>query len=487
MNSRNRMMSFQSALIFVVCLFGNATLGQQVAVVDGTRGAIKTRDTNKANKTVTAKSITGPVAGPTGDNAVSDSTNVSVLPRYLDVGRGTSIDELIRLALRNNGELAAARLEIERARARLNQAGLRPNPTLDFEQTSGRFTGSKGESETSIGISVPLEVNGQRGRRIELARIELEATEAAVAERERRLASDVLLAYTEALALLRELEITEGLSDLDLQTTRLVQVRVNEGESAPIELNLLQVEVERLRSRHALVEGRLQAALLKLKALSGVGLNEPLLLRESLTPTVGLQKTASIDAAIEIALRTRPDLRLARLTEDVAQAGLRLVRAESRPDVTAFARYTVSRSVFDDTPVGALFDKDKLFTYGVSVSLPVFNRNQGAKAEATLAITQAKQRREFLEQLIKNEVISAYTHYQAADKSLQTFEQGVIARAQQNVRTIRVAYELGQFSISELITEQRRLLDSQRDFTEALAERYRALAEIQIALGDIQK
>ena len=62
----------------------------------------------------------------------------------------------------------------------------------------------------------------------------------------------------------------------------VVQARVNEGESAPIELNLLRVEVERLRSRRALVEGRLQATLLRLKALAGMPAAEPLRLREEL-------------------------------------------------------------------------------------------------------------------------------------------------------------------------------------------------------------
>jgi cobalt-zinc-cadmium efflux system outer membrane protein len=193
---------------------------------------------------------------------------------YFDPVQGATSAEMVQRALATNGELAAARLDIERARARLRQAGLRPNPTIDFEQTTGRLTGSAGERETGIGVSLPLEVGGQRRSRIDVAQAELEATEAEVADRERRLAGDVLAAYAEALSALRELEITEGLNDLDLQTTKFVQVRVNEGETAPIELSLLQVEVDRLRSRRALVEGRLQAALIRVRSLAGMPLNE---------------------------------------------------------------------------------------------------------------------------------------------------------------------------------------------------------------------
>jgi outer membrane protein, heavy metal efflux system len=402
---------------------------------------------------------------------------------YYDPQQGASSADLVRRALQSNGELAAARLDIERARARLRQAGLRPNPTLDFEQTTGRLTGSAGESETSLGVSVPLELGGQRRRRVELARVEIEAAEAEVADRERRLAGEVRALYAEALAALRELEITEELTDVDLKTVVVVQARVNEGESAPIELNLLRAEVERLRSRRALVEGRLQAALLRLKTLSGVPPAEALRLGEEITRPALRQPPGTVEAAVEVALRTRPDIRLARITEEVAEAGLRLVRAQGKPDVTAFTRYTVSRGAFDDTPVGVLRDKDRLLTFGVSVGLPVFNRNQGAKAEAAAAITQARARREFLEAVVRSEVASAYARYEAATRALLTYEQGVIQRSQDNVRVMRAAYELGQFSVTELLAEQRRLVDSQRDFTEALAEQYRALADLQSAVG----
>jgi len=206
-------------------------------------------------------------------------------------------------------------------------------------------------------------------------------------------------------------------------------------------------------------------------------------LREALdTPGLPLPP-ASVEAAIEIALRTRPDLKLARLTVEVAQAGLRLARAESFPDVTPFTKYSVGRSVFDDTPVGVLTDRDKLLSFGVSIGIPVFNRNQGSKAEAALAISQAEKRRQFLEQVVRSEVASAYERYEAARNAVQAYEQGVIARSNENIKAIRAAYQIGEFRITDLLGEQRRLVDSQREFTEALTEQYRALADIQAALG----
>ena len=72
---------------------------------------------------------------------------------------------------------------------------------------------------------------------------------------------------------------------------------------------------------------------------------------------------------------------------------------------------------------------------------------------------------------------------EAARSAVLTFEQGVIARSDDNIRVIRAAYEIGAFRVTDLLAEQRRLVDSQQDFTEALAERYRALADLQQAIG----
>jgi outer membrane protein, heavy metal efflux system len=401
---------------------------------------------------------------------------------YVDPLQGSSSVDLVRRALTANAQLAAARLEIDRARARLRQAGLRPNPSVDFEQQNG-VSHSPGERTTAIGLALPLELAGQRGRRIDLARAELEAAEADVADRERRLGSEVRLVFIEALSALRELEVTQDLYSLDLETARVVEARVEEGEAAPLELNLLRAEVDRWQARRALVEGRLQAAMARLKQVVGMAPDERLQLREGLLAPLLPDPPASLEAAVELALRTRPDLRLARLSEEVAQAGYRLAKAQAAPQVTAFARYSNSRSTFDETPIGALTDRDRLLAFGVSVTLPILNRNQGVKAEAQLAITQAQRQREFVESVVRAEVAAAYRRYQAAQASIRAYERGVIERSERNVQTMRAAYQIGAFRVSELLTEQRRLLEIQREMTEALAERYRALAELQAALG----
>jgi cobalt-zinc-cadmium efflux system outer membrane protein len=406
----------------------------------------------------------------------------SVLPGYYDPADGMTLTKIVRRTFENNGELKIARLEVDKARARLTQARLRSNPTLEIEQTTGRFTGSPGDGELSAGFSLPIDIYGQRGRRISLAEAEITLKEAEVVARQRDLANQVFGSYAEALAALKELSTLEDLLELDTETARIVQMRVNEGESPPLELNLLQTEVERLRSRRQLVEGKLQAAISKLKFYAGIPYDQPLKLREEITTAAFPQLPLSIETGISVALRSRPEIRLAELEESLASAGLRLIRSQSKPDLTAYTRYTQGRAGFDD-PRGEFFQRDRSLTFGVAIGIPIFNRNQGAKAEAEIAIRQAKERRAFAEAVIKSEVSSAFQRIEAATRALNTLETAVLPRSRQNIETIRQVYQIGEMKITDLIAEQRRLLDANRDLTETLTERYRAQADLFIALG----
>ena len=413
----------------------------------------------------------------------ADSSRVTVAAGQ--VARATA-DSLVRRALQANRELSSARLDLERGRARLRQAGLRPNPTVDIEQSTGRLTGSPDERDLSLGFALPIELGARRQRRMDVAEAELAVIEAEVADRERQLTREVLSAYAGALAALRELQITSNVQGLDEQTLRVVRIRVDARDAPALELNLLLTEADRLRSRRALIEGRLEAALITLKHLIGTAASEPLPLDEPL-PALAAHfgsVPVSVEAAIAIALQQRPDLRLARLSEAAAQAGLRLARAEAYPDMTVSGKFTASRTANDlPVPLAPVVQDDRALAFGVSIALPFLNANQGARAEAAIAIRQAQMRREFVELAVRAEVTRAFRRSEATRAALAIFERGVIDRSTDNIRVIRASYELGEFRITDLINEQRRLLDSQREYAEVLVERYQTLADLQAAIG----
>jgi hypothetical protein len=98
-------------------------------------------------------------------------------------------------------------------------------------------------------------------------------------------------------------------------------------------------------------------------------------------------------------------------------------------------------------------------------------------------VAQARKRREYAEQRVRAEVAAAYARVKAAEAAVGTFERGVIARSNQALRSVRGAYQIGAYRMTELLAEQRRFVDAQREYTETLRERYRALSDLQSAMG----
>ena len=404
-------------------------------------------------------------------------------PTYYSQVGGVSLREIVIRAIETNGEIKIAMLEVNKARARLTQAGLRPNPTLEVEQTSGRLAGTPGDNEITAGVSLPLELYGQRDRRVDRARAEIVLKEAEILSKQREVAAKIFIDYADALAAFRELTVLDELIALDLETAKFVQIRVNEGETAPLELSLLQTEIERLRVHRQLVESKLEAAITKLKYFANVPYDQPLKLAEDVSTATLPNLPPSIEIGFAVGVKNRPEIRLAELEEQLFSAGLRLIRSEGKTSFSAFSRFTTGRSTID-LPIGVFpQDRDRSLTFGVSIGLPVFNRNQGAIAEAEIAIQLAREKRTLAEKLIRNEIVVAFQQIEAARRALNSLQSTVLPRSRANIETMRRVYELGEIKITDLLAEQRRLLEANRDLTETFTRKYKAEADLFIALG----
>src|SRR5437763_3890752 len=130
-------------------------------------------------------------------SAQSQTATPPTSARYVDQTNGTTADDAVAYALAHNGELQAARKEIEAARAMVKQARLKPNPKLDI-QGSQNVTGT--DHTIDVGGMLPLELGGRRPARIAVAEREVEIREREVANNERMLAAEVRVKFGEALA-----------------------------------------------------------------------------------------------------------------------------------------------------------------------------------------------------------------------------------------------------------------------------------------------
>ncbi len=414
------------------------------------------------------------------------SESPATIGQYLDAANGLSVAQLVQFALTRNADLLAVRQRTVEAQGLLRQAGLRPNPVIETEYSTGSATGSSGEQAFSVGYGHTFELGGKRARRVDLGQAGVDIARLEIADRERTLRAELQERYIGAMAALRDLDAVVQQFELLNSSYSVTQRRVAEGESPRVEQMVLQAEVGRLDAERLMLASEVQQALLDLRVVAGFDLSEPLVLQPGgdRTPT-GI----TLAAALEQGLTSRSDLNAARQEEVRAQAETRLAISERLPDVAAVIRYSDIQSQFPQfglTSSGrttAIVDRDHILTGGVSITLPILSRNQGQIDAGRARQASASLRREYVERSIRGEITGAYGRYQAARRAVQTFEDSVLRPAAESVQVLRASYAAGEVRLLELIAEQRRLIDTQKAYSDAIKQEALARLALERAIG----
>lgn len=398
---------------------------------------------------------------------------------------GQNVEQLLKTGFSRRADLLAARQRLAIAEGRLIQAGLRPNPALEAEYGSPRLLGGEPESDFSVGLSQTFELGGKRSKRVAVARLELAQVRAEVQALERQFGADVRAAYSRAIAAGRQLDILERLIAANDELVRVTNERLKEGDAAPLDLNLVRVETDRLRVQVIRTRADLEGEIISLRALVGMETTDPL--RITPFPDRPPRLDLSVVEATEIALRERPDLQAARLGVELGTARIRLAESLGTPNIEGTVRFSRNKGIIDlPESLGQNLiatDNDNELTVGVRLDLPIFNRNQGEIAAAVGERAQAERQREFLEATVKRDVALAFRRYRAAAEAVVLYSTQILPRSEDNLRSVRAAYNLGEFSVFDVVNEQRRLIESETGYNEALRDYYAALAELERALG----
>lgn len=419
------------------------------------------------------------VAGQTNAPIQEEQSSVN---KYVDETSGMTAGEAVAYALAHNGELVAARKEIDAAKAMVKQASLRANPQLDV---NGAHQVIGSDNSVMVSGRLPLELGGRRSSRVAVAGRELEVREHAVADRERILAAEVRTKFGQALAQVLKLKFAEELVLTSRRGYRLVVARVMEGRTAPLEQNMVLVEVNRLRSIRELEEGKAEVQLLEMKNILGMNPEEPLKLKGTFDDLI--DQLPPLAEATERALATRPDVLALRTTESLASAQIEQAKASGRLDASLTAGYQRMNSSF---PVNGINDAGQLrpvqdvfhfLTFGVTLDLPVRNKNQGGIEAAAANLEAAQSRREFMELTVRREVAAAYARYTSAARAMEIYRVGVRDQARQNLDVVRQTYELGAKTLLDYISEQRRFIEFENQFIDSMLETYSARVEIERA------
>ena len=428
------------------------------------------------------------ILGGVAPSAQVTSVPESLSARYRDPVRGLSLQEAITRAIDQEPSLRAARSEIEVARARRQQAGLRPNPAASFER---RDEPAGTDNQTMVGVEWPLDLF-RRGGRMAVADSEVVATELAVTDRQRLLAADVRMRYGEVLAGVRESEILDEVVNTTRRQLALVRSRVDEGAAPPIERDLLDVELRRLESDRRLQAGRTEAAVFELKRLLGLAPDSPLTVRDTLEDVVQRETRERPATSSDTAkVQQRPDVREADARISIADARIDRAQREGRLDLSVYGNYARMDAGFPQfgfAPDGGTERVRGVFHYlagGVKVTLPLFNRNQGEVAAARAERTGAAAALDAVRLTAAAEVAVARVLDERASQAVGLYSGGAQALARQNLTVVAQTYELGRLTVFDVLAEQRRYLDVERAYTDALRAAYEARTALMRALGDV--
>ena len=388
-----------------------------------------------------------------------------------------TLADVQRLTLERNPASLAEREDIAIA-----SAGLRRARTIPFNpDVSVQSTGSGGTTEAIV--TQEVEVLGQRGLRVNAARIGVGRATALVSNAGRLVVAEASIVFARAVAAERRFTVTrEGLGLVE-RLLGAVRIQLREGEISALEANLAEIELGRARARVLAGQRIANSLLLDLKRLVGLSPDVPVRLAPDFaaaTPTSPgfpralLDDTLSraADSLMVMALRSRPDLAASTSAVQEFDALAALARREALPNLRLGAVVERAGGTQRLGPV-------------IGVSIPLFNWNQGLIAEREAQRRQATLRRNATELRVRTDVITAVRAYRTASDEATVFEQSVQQPSRENAALLELAYRAGKIPLPTLLLLRNQLLDGELGYWDAWLARREALVQLQAATGTL--
>ncbi len=400
-------------------------------------------------------------------NSFTESARTSPVANAPVEIRTLTLHDAVQLALYFNPELAAFAKEIRALHGLTIQAGLLPNPILQFdmEDVSSRSNSPAARFE-SIRISQLFETGGKRSARKQAALLEHESAQLDYAARQLDLVARVANMFLEVLTGQERLQLSRSRQELAQKVTDAAIKRVKAGKAPPIEETRAQIalataNIEINQAQRNLASFRKQLALLW-------GNSEPQFERVqgNLEAFVAIPNFQSL----ELRLQQNPLAKRSLKNLQQREAIVTLEKARRIPDITISAGI---RRFGHDIP------NDTTALFGVSVPLPLFDRNQGNLIAAQQRLNKALDEQVAIDLQLKALLTQAYESLISADNEINQLREEILPGARETFRMAKRGYELGRFGFLELLDAQRTLFQNQTLYLQALSNYQRLINEIE--------
>lgn len=387
-----------------------------------------------------------------------------------------TLEKAVQTALLQNRDLAAARFAVARAEARLRQAGLLPNPTLEFSGLSDVVFGAEGEGAVTLGFAQTFPLTNRLGLEKQLRRYEVAQALREIRDYERRLIARVQSLYVEVQSAREASRILEASRKRADDTAAFVRRQVEGGQGSLPEQSIAAVEARRIGAGLITSQVTAESNLLELKTALGLPAQARIELPDPLDAIV--RRLQARKKTSERIVR-RPDVEIATLDIDRAATEVRLAQASAWEGITIGIDYTYERSM--DEPEG--FDNSHLAGLNISLPLPVWNRQQGAIAENQAAAAAARARLKALELELANTIATATRKADLLEGQRRRFDTETQNGLDSMESELQRGYDQGLVNLRDLLTLRTQVADLRASAQSNLADLALALIDLESVTG----
>jgi len=357
-----------------------------------------------------------------------------------------SLNDVPNRVRSSNPALAAARLRIDEAKARLLGAGRLSNPEIGVSATH-----DKRFEEGTVGVSFDQKFPTTSRLRTEkaLSRRLVDAAELEIRDAERLAIAEAQRLVVTLLSLDRQVHLRTQQVGLAQKLSAFATDRANKGEVSALDAAQAQVDSQRLLLESKKLGAERISLIGELKPRLGVAASASLAVTGSLPPA---------SMPITGTWQNRADYQLSLVNEDAARIGIGLAQARKWDDVTAGVMWEGER--MEDAPDG--LERTGFFGLRLSIPLPFWNKNQGEIAEKNAAAARAMLETKALVSDITNQVEAARADMAANAKLATDTKDTLLPLVLQQTDRLERAYETGQTDLFTILRarEQRLLLES---------------------------
>lgn len=390
--------------------------------------------------------------------------------------RAVTRDEAIQMAFANHPDLKVAAIQIDRAASRLRWSGRLENPELELSVSDDGVGLNEGEGNYSVAFAQRFPLTARLRNEKGLRRHQVILAKAEIAERRRELAGEIDLALIELLAVQeRRRLVADGIS-LNDEIQGFLEKLAAAGEVSKLDAMQAKLAARTLgqeRERLAAQEKQQRLALLRLlglEATTDLPLDASLLLPEAAPPS---------QAELETILSRRPDHVLALAKIDQASAALVLEESKRWEDVSL--KFFVEGEKSTDAPNG--LERNTFTGIGLSIPLPLRQRNEDGIAQAKLDGEEATRSVEAARFQIRGECEEAYRA--RSDSWLLASEAAgeLPTLAKQQLEAVRAAHGIGEATFLQVRQAQEQLLEVRGAALDFLTDYHRAEARVRLVTG----